>query len=222
MYLLTWGVYISVSYFFAFSYCSLGSQGKDTEVVCHSLLLWTTFCQNSPPWPTHLGWPYTAWLIFLWFIVSSPPWPLPICLDSKTQHSAFLFLLFFTVLDFTFTTQHIHIWTSFLLWPSCFILSGAISNCPLLFPSRMLDTFWSGGHMFLPFHAVHGFSQQNYWRGISFSPPVDNILSELFTMTSMSWVALWGMAQALSSYANPLCKDMNWYFISSVIWELII
>ena len=24
---------------------------------------WTTSCQNSPPWPVHLGWPYTAWLI---------------------------------------------------------------------------------------------------------------------------------------------------------------
>ena len=48
---------------FAFSYCSWWSQGKDTEVVCHSLLQWTTFCQNSPPWPVHLGWSYTAWLI---------------------------------------------------------------------------------------------------------------------------------------------------------------
>ena len=42
----------------------MGSQGKNTEVVCHSLLQWTTFCQTSPPWPTHLGWPYTAWLSF--------------------------------------------------------------------------------------------------------------------------------------------------------------
>ena len=33
---------------FAFSYCSWGSQGKNTEVVCHSLLQWT-FCWNSPP-----------------------------------------------------------------------------------------------------------------------------------------------------------------------------
>ena len=24
---------------------------------------WTMFCQNSPPWLIHLGWPYTAWLI---------------------------------------------------------------------------------------------------------------------------------------------------------------
>ena len=29
----------------------------------HSFLQGTTFCQNSPPWPIHLGWPYTVWLI---------------------------------------------------------------------------------------------------------------------------------------------------------------
>ena len=34
---------------YTFSYCSWGSQGKNTEVVCHSLLQWTTFCQTSPP-----------------------------------------------------------------------------------------------------------------------------------------------------------------------------
>ena len=33
----TWGVHLSVSYLSAFSYCSWGSQGKNTEVVCHSL-----------------------------------------------------------------------------------------------------------------------------------------------------------------------------------------
>ena len=58
----TWGVHLSVSNLFAFSYCSWGSQGKNTEVVCHSLLQWTTFFQNSPPWPVCLGWPYMAWL----------------------------------------------------------------------------------------------------------------------------------------------------------------
>ena len=55
----------SVSYLFAFSYCSWGSQGKNTEVVCHSLLYWTTFCQTSPPWPVRLEWPHTAWLNFI-------------------------------------------------------------------------------------------------------------------------------------------------------------
>ena len=33
-------------------------------MVCHSLLQWTTFCQTSPPWPSHLGWPHMAWLSF--------------------------------------------------------------------------------------------------------------------------------------------------------------
>ena len=40
---------------FAFSHCSCGSQSKDTEVVCHSLLQWTTFYQN-PSTVTHPSW----------------------------------------------------------------------------------------------------------------------------------------------------------------------
>ena len=61
----TWGVPLSVSYHFAFSYCSWGSQGKNTEVVCHSLFQWTTFCQISPPWPAHLGLPHRHGLVSL-------------------------------------------------------------------------------------------------------------------------------------------------------------
>ena len=36
--LLTWEVHLSVSCLFAFPYSSWGSQGKNTEVVCHSLV----------------------------------------------------------------------------------------------------------------------------------------------------------------------------------------
>ena len=42
--LSTCRVHPPVSYLFAFSYCSWDSQGKNTEVVCHSILQWTTFC----------------------------------------------------------------------------------------------------------------------------------------------------------------------------------
>ena len=56
---------LSVSCHFAFLYCSWGSQGKNTEVVCHSLLQWSTFRQTSPPWLARLGWPHTAWLNFI-------------------------------------------------------------------------------------------------------------------------------------------------------------
>ena len=47
----------NMQHIFAFSYCSRDSQGKNTEVICHSFLQWTMFCQNSPPWPVHLRWP---------------------------------------------------------------------------------------------------------------------------------------------------------------------
>ena len=43
---LIWGVPHSVSYYFAFSYCSWGSQSKITEVVFHPLLQWTTSCHS--------------------------------------------------------------------------------------------------------------------------------------------------------------------------------
>ena len=46
--LLTWGVHLSVSYLFAFSYCSWGSQGKNSE--------WFASPFSSGPhsvWPLH-------------------------------------------------------------------------------------------------------------------------------------------------------------------------
>ena len=39
-----------------------------------------------------------------------------------------------------------------------------------------------------------GFSRQEYWSGLPFPSPVDHVLSELSTMTRLSWVALHGMA----------------------------
>ena len=57
-------------------------------------------------------------------------------------------ILFFTASNFTFTTRHINNWGSFPLSPTCFIFSGAISNCPLLLPSSILDTFHPWGSTF--------------------------------------------------------------------------
>ena len=41
--------------FFCLSHCSWGSQGKNAEMVYHSLLQWTTFLSELPPWP-HMAW----------------------------------------------------------------------------------------------------------------------------------------------------------------------
>ena len=37
------------------------------------------------------------------------------------------------------------------------------------------------------------FPWQEYWSGLPFSPPVDHVVSELFTVTRLSWVALQGV-----------------------------
>ena len=39
-----------------------------------------------------------------------------------------------------------------------------------------------------------GFSRQEYWSGLPFPSSVDHVLSELSTVTRLSWVALHGMA----------------------------
>ena len=44
------------------------------------------------------------------------------------------------------------------------------------------------------FHTILGFSRQEYWSGLPFPSLVDQVLSELSTMTHPSWVTLHGMA----------------------------
>ena len=84
------------------------------------------------------------------FTMTNLPWFMDLTSQVPRQ------LLFFTALDFTFTTRHIHYWASFLLWYRLFIIYGTIS---LLFPSSILNMFWPGGLIFcdcifLPFHIV--------------------------------------------------------------------
>ena len=44
---------------------------------------------------------------------------------------------------------------------------------------------------FCLFLLLIGFSRQEYWSGLPFPSPVDHILSDLSTMTRLSWVASW-------------------------------
>ena len=125
---MTWGVPLSVSCHFTFSYCSWGSQGKNIEVVCHSLLQWTTFCQISPPWPVHLGWPHMAWLSF-------------IELDKAVVHvirlASFLWVWFQCVcpLMLSWNTYHLT-WVSLTLDVGYLFTSAAAKHSHCLLPSR--------------------------------------------------------------------------------------
>ena len=87
----------------------------------------------------------------LWYLIHGPNIP-----GSYTT-------LFFTDLDLTFSTMHIHSWATFLLCPNHFIFSGTISinNSLLFFPNSIMNTFWPGGSssgliFLLPFCTVHG------------------------------------------------------------------
>ena len=49
-----------------------------------------------------------------------------------------------------------------------------------------------------------GFSQQEYWSGLSFPSPVNHVLLELSTFACPSWVALQGMAHGFIELHKPL------------------
>ena len=123
-------------------------------------------------------------------------------------------ILFFIASDLTSIISHIHKWALFSLLLHLFILSGIVY--PLFFTlvlhrsyfsSSILGTYWPEEFIFqchifvmsfrvMPFHMVHGVLKAIIlkWVAIPFSSGY--VLSELSTMTCLSWVALHGMAQS--------------------------
>ena len=84
--------------------------------------------------------------------------------------------------------------TGVLLWFHLFLLSGVIS--PLI-SSSILGTYQPRESSFSVlsfclFILFMGFSRQECWSGFPFPSLADHILSELSTMTCLSWVALHG------------------------------
>ena len=107
-------------------------------------------------------------------------------------------ILLFTASDFTSIISHIHSWTLFLLWLCLFTLSRVIS--PLISGSIRVPTNLGSSSFsviyFCLFILFMRFSKQEYWSGLPFPSPVDHVLSELFTITCPSWVALHGMVHS--------------------------
>ena len=62
-------------------------------------------------------------------------------------------------------------------------------------PTDLWSSFFSV-LSFCLFILFMGFTRQEYWSGLPFNSPVDNILSELYTMTHPSWVALHSVAHS--------------------------
>ena len=72
-----------------------------------------------------------------------------------------------------------------------------------------------------------GFSRQEYWTGLPFNSPVDHVLSEVSTMTCLSWVVLHGMAHSFIELDKAVVHVISlihflwlWFFILSVLWVI--
>ena len=72
--------------------------------------------------------------------------------------------------------------------------------------SSNLGSSTSGVISFSVFILFMGFSWQEYWSGLLFSP-VYHILSKLSPMTSLSWVALHSMAHSFIALYKLLCHN---------------
>ena len=60
-----------------------------------------------------------------------------------------------------------------------------------------------------------GFSRQEYWSGLPFPSPGDHVLSELSTMTRLSWVALHGMAHSFIELDKAVVHVIR---LASFLW----
>ena len=150
--------------------------------------------------------------------VSNLPWP-----NILDSHAVF----FFITLDFAFTTRCIHNWVSFLLWPSLFLLFGAVYP---FFPSITSDT-WPGGlifwcHIFCLFILSVEFSRQEYRSSLPFPSPVDHIHS--FTsliMISFSFLNILEMAPlkflAIKSNVLWLSQEVVCLFSTPGVWVIL-
>ena len=139
-------------------------------------------------------------------IISSLPWFMDLIFQVPMQYCS---LQHWTLLSPPDTSRAEH-HSCFGPTPSFFLELLVIALCSSpVFPSSILDIFWPGGlifwHLiFLPFQLFMGFFRQEYWSELPFPSPLEHVLSELFTMTQLSWVDLHGMAHSFTELCKPL------------------
>ena len=67
------------------------------------------------------------------------------------------------------------------------------------------------------FKLFMGFSRQEFWSGLPFPSPVGRLLSELATMSHLSWVAMQSMAHSLIELDTAVLHVISWLAI--VVWH---
>ena len=119
--------------------------------------------------------------------------------------------------------QHQTLLPSPVLSPTgcCFHFGSGSSFLLELFLYSSLVAYWDlwGSSFsviwFCFFILFMGFSRQEYWRGLQFPSPVDHILSELCTMTHLSWVTLHSLAHSFIELDKFVIHAISWF---SFLW----
>ena len=102
----------------------------------------------------------------------------------------------------------------------CICLGSIPSFFLELFPHWFPVAYWaptdlgSSSFSFLSFCLFilfMGFSRQEYWSGVPFPFPVDHVLTELSTMTNLSWVTLHGMAHSYTKLGKAAVMWSVWF-----------
>ena len=117
--LLTWGIHLSVSYIFAFSYCSWGSQGKSTEeLVCCSLIQWT-MSFLSPEERLIGSWAkQVKGLLFICLAVSDSVTPWTASFQVFLSFTISRSFIKFMSIELMMPSNHLILWHPLLLLPS--------------------------------------------------------------------------------------------------------
>ena len=92
------------------------------------------------------------------------------------------------------------------VWFSLGLLVGLLHSSPVAYwtPSGLGESSF-GIVSFRLFMQFIRFSWQVYWGGLPFPPPVDHVLSELPTLSHLSWVSLHSVAHSFIELCKPLC-----------------
>ena len=104
---------------------------------------------------------------------------------------------------------HFGMASSFLL--ELFLCSSAVAY---LVPTSLRGSSFSV-ISFCLFILFMGFSRQEYLSGLPFASPVDHILSELSTMTHLSWMALHSMAHSFIELDKTVTQVIS---LDSFLW----
>ena len=186
-------------------HCSISSKGFLPAVV-DIMVIWVKFTHSSP---------------FSSLIPKMLMFTLAISCLTTSNLSWFMDLTFQVPMQYC-SLQH---WT---LLPSPVISTIGCYFCFSSISSFFLESFlhWSPVAYWAPtdlgsssfsilsfflFMLFLGFSRQEYWSGLPFPSPVDHILSELSTMTCLSWVALHGMAHSFTELISLVSFLWLWF-----------